>query len=381
MPTMRAVVIGAGIVGASCAYHLARAGARVTLLERGDHPAGGSTGRSAAGIRHQFSLAENVRFSRYSSAALDRFEREIGGHAGYRRVGYLFLVPPSECEVWQLQLSLQRSLGVRVDWLDPEQAAARFPYLDPHGLAGASFGPDDGVLDPHGITLGYLAAARRLGVEVQLRAGVTSLERRRGRWRVGVGADRIDADAVVNAAGAWSAEIAALAGISLPVEAYRRNVYLTGPLPALRHPTPLTIDVATGVYLRSEGERVLLGCSNPDQPPGFDVSVDWSWLDTVLERALPRFPFLAEATLDRRGSWAGLYAITPDHLPILGASAGYEGLIHACGFSGHGVQHAPATGLAVTEVALRVESPTFDLTRFRPERFGGATGSTERNIV
>lgn len=376
---MKVVVIGAGIVGASCAFHLAQRGASVTVIERAEAPATGSTGRSAAGIRHQFSLEENVRFSLHSSAAYRRFAGETGGAAGYREVGYLFLLAPEQLPSWRRSQAMQRALGAEVDDLEPPEIARRFPYLALDGIAAGSFGARDGVLDPHGITLGYLAAAARLGAQTRFAAPVTALEAEADGWTVVLGSERLRADLVVNAAGAWAAAVAALAGLDIPVEPLRRTVYLTAPLPRLPHPTPLIIDLTSGVYLRSEGERVLFGLSNPHEQSGFGVAVDWAWLDTVLEHALPRFPFLANATLDRRGCWAGLYAVTPDHLPILGRAS--DGFVNACGFSGHGVQHAPATGLAIAEEVFDGEAHSFDLSRFRLERFGRHPQHHEQFIV
>lgn len=374
-------MIGAGIVGASCAFHLARSGASVTLIDKAPAAATGSTGRSAAGIRHQFSLEENVRFSLYSSAAFHRFTEEVGADAGYREVGYLFLLPEQQVPAWHRQQAMQRALGAEVERLDTSELTRRYPFVATDGVAEASFGPRDGVLDPHGITFGYLAAAQRYGARLRFGAAVTALEPNRGAWTVVVGTDRLRADVVVNAAGAWAGGVAALAGLAVPVVPLRRNIYLTAPLPEVPHPTPLIIDLATGVYLRSEGNRVLFGLSNPDEPAGFDLTVDWHWLDTLLEQALPRFPFLARAALDRRGCWAGLYAVTPDHLPILGRSRTLAGFVNACGFSGHGVQHAPATGLAIAEEVFDGEAHSFDLRPFRLDRFAAAAEQVERNIV
>jgi len=382
---MDVLVVGAGITGASCAYHLARRGARVRVVERAPLPATGSTGRSAAGLRHQYSHPENVRMSLHSAAALRAFGADVGGEPGYRTVGYLFLLPEGDMAAWSEQRAMQRRLGARVEPLDTATLERRFPYLALGGVAAGSFGPDDGVVDPHGITLGYLAAARRLGAEVHFDAEVVELRRRRGRWRARTGIGVLEGDVVVNAAGPTAAAVSALAGVALPVTPSRRNVYLTAPLDGLPHPTPLIVDVASGVYLRSEGRRVLFGLSNPDETPAERLDVDWSWLETVLERALPRFPFLEHAALDQRACWAGLYAMTPDHLPVLGRCASAEGLAHACGFSGHGVQHAPATGLIIAEEVVDGRCASFDLRDFRLERFEGKgvgrTPGMERNVV
>lgn len=375
------VVVGAGIVGASCAYALSIRGVNVTVLEGLPHPAGGSTARSAAGVRHAFSLPENVKMSLYSTQVFADFRGLTGVDAGYHKVGYLFLLPPERWAGWQEQNKMQRTLGARVEALSPEALRERFPYLEPSGIGGATFGPDDGVVDPHAVTLGFLKIAREQGTVLRLDTEVKALSHQRGRWRLETSTGSLSADVVVNAAGAWAKELAARAGFALPVLPYRRNVYVTTPLSNFPHPTPLTIDMATGVWLRSEGERFIFGLSNPDEPAGDQVAVDWGWLEHTLERALPRFPFLEDAGLDVRACWAGLYAITPDHLPLLGRMVGVPGWINACGFSGHGVQHAPATGLITAEEVLE-ESHTFDLRPFRAERFvDEPIAGIETNVV
>jgi sarcosine oxidase subunit beta len=375
------VIIGAGIVGASCAFHLTRRGARVTVLERALQPATGSTGKSAAGIRHQFTHPENVKMSLYSTQEFRQFETLTGMDAGYRPVGYLFLVPPQLWPAWQAQAQMQLSLGAPVELLEPDELARRYPHIQTRGLAGASFGAADGVLDPHGITLGYFQAARHAGATTQFGVEVLALRPLGQRWLIRTNHGMFEADAVVNAAGAFSGEVGARAGLDIPVRPYRRNVYTTAPLAAYPHPSPLMIDMSTGVWLRSEGERFIIGLSNLQEPPGDNQAVDWAWLDHTLEQALPRFPFLERAGLDWRACWAGLYEITPDHQPILGEMPQAPGFFNACGFSGHGVQHAPATGLIVAEEVLDGQAHSFDITDFRIERFTQERVMLERNVV
>lgn len=371
----RVAVVGAGIVGAAVAWYLAGRGARVTVLERATAPATGSTGRSAAGLRHQFSLPANVAFSRFSARRFERFTHEVGGDAGFRRVGYLFLVPRGSEGSWRAQERTVREAGGRVELLRPDEVARRWPYLSSEGVALGSFGPDDGTLDPHGATLGYLQGARAAGAELRLGAEVLGMTGAGDGARVTLSEGTLEVDAVVNAAGPQAGEVARRAGTELPVVPSRRNVYVTRPLAGLALPTPLVIDAATGVWLRSEGERVMFGRSRPDEAPGERADVDWEWLEATLEVAIPRFPFLEGAALDRRASWAGSYEMTPDRLPAIGRDARLPWLVHAAGFSGHGVQHAPATGIAVADVVTAGACGRFDLGPFDPGRF--ASGAVE----
>jgi sarcosine oxidase, subunit beta len=392
---MHVGVIGAGIVGAAAAWSLARRGARVTVIDRAAAPGMGSTGRSAGGLRHQFSLRANVRFSRFGAERFASFAAEVGADAGFRRVGYLFLVPDGDAERWAADRAMQATEGARVERWSLQELATRAPYVHPDGLAEASFGRDDGVLDPHAATHGYLNAARALGASVHLDARVVALMPQRDGWRVeartgpagatgGSGEAAVwEVDRIVNAAGPWAGEVAAMAGAHLPVVPSRRDVFVTSPLRGLALPTPLVVDVATGVWWRSEGERLLLGRSNPAEPSGFHSGLDWDWCEAVIAAALPRFPFLSEVGLDRRASWWGWYEVTPDHLPAIGEAPDAAGLFHAAGFSGHGVQHAPATGHALACRLLDGGDGGFDLAPFDPARFLATTqpASSEHRVV
>ena len=382
------VVIGAGIVGASCAYYLAERGATVHVLERSNAPASGATGKSAAGIRHQFSHPVNVEMSLYSARIFSDFKAQLGVDAGYRKIGYLYLISRGWSE-WQAQVAVQRALGARVDVLEPDTLKARFPELNVEGLGGATLGLDDGVVDPHALTMGCLGAAKRHGATLHLGTEVQDLSFRRGQWHVRtqgqtqgqIQRETFHADAVVNAAGAYAGEVGNLAHLEVPVLPYRRNVYATGPLADYSHPSPLMIDQQTGVWLRSEGTRFIIGLANKNEAPSDNQAVDWGWLEELLTLALPRFPFLERAGLDRKACWAGLYATTPDHLPILGEARSHPGFFNACGFSGHGVQHGPATGHSLAAEVLG-RAPGFDLSDFRLERFvAGAQGVGEVNVV
>lgn len=374
-----AIVIGAGIVGAAITFRLAERGLRVRVLEAADAPATGSTGRSAAGVRVQFGRELNVRLSWASIEEYRTFEERYGASSGYRPQGYLFLVPADRWPAHAEGVQLQRRLGVPVEELAPDEARRHLPF-DVGGVHRATFGPADGVVDPHAIATTYLRRAREAGATVHLATPARSASRADGVWRVDTPGGAFEAPLVVNAAGAWAGRVAASAGLALPVEPLRRMVFVTGPT-AHEHAYPLTIDVATGAYLRSEGRRLLFGRSNPDERPGFLEGVDWDWLEPTLEAALVRFPFLADAGLDRRASWWGYYEVTPDHDAILGRHPDAEGWIDAAGFSGHGVQHAAMVGRLITEEALDGVARTLDLGPLRHERFAAGPAKGETHIV
>jgi sarcosine oxidase subunit beta len=171
-----------------------------------------------------------------------------------------------------------------------------------------------------------------------------------------------------------------LAGLSVPVVHSRRNIYATA-AGALEGQVPMTIDLDSGVFVRSEGSRLLFGATRPDQPDGYDVSVDWPWMESLLERAVVRFPWLADLPLDRTGCWAGTYENTPDRHGILGADDDAPGWINACGFSGHGLMQAPEIGRLVTEQVLTGAITSVDAGPLRLDRFAASTADARLGLV
>src|SRR6056297_955430 len=236
------LVVGAGIVGAAIAHRLTERGLRVAVLEAAEAPATGSTGRSAAGVRVQFTSEINVRLSWASIQEYRDFDRLYGADAGYRPQGYLFLVPKERWATHERGVALQRRLGVPVEVLDPAAARELVPF-EPNGVHAATYGPADGVVDPHAIATTYLRLARGLGADLHLDTPVERARREGGAWRLITPSGTVDAPLVVNAAGAWAGRVAASAGLALPIEPIRRMVFVTGPL-GRPHRYPLTVDVA-----------------------------------------------------------------------------------------------------------------------------------------
>ena len=382
--TAQVVIIGAGIMGASIAYHLAARGCTdVVILEQAETEISGSTARSAAGVRHQFSTEVNVRLSLYGIERLKHFSEEIGGNAELRQVGYLFLIDnPATWAEYQRSAAMQRRLGARVELLTPEEAARFIPETRTEGLAGATYGPDDGYCDPYGVASGYLRRARALGARLLRATPAIGIERDNQRaTAVATPSGQISCDLVVNAAGSWAGQVGTLAGLDIPVRPYRRCVYMTEPFAHIPGPIPLTIDVGSGFYMRKEQYNVLFGMSNLAEPPSHNLQIDWDWLDTVLEHGLARFPILERAGLAEKLCWAGSYEITPDHMPILGRHPELPNYLDASGFSGHGIMHSPATGLLIAEEILDGRAHTIDIDELRITRFAIERPHHELNIV
>jgi len=379
---VRVVIIGAGIVGSAIAYHLAARGCTdVIVLEKAEREVAGSTARSAAGVRHQFANEVNIRLSLYSIERLKRFADEVGGEAGLKQIGYLLLLSdPDRWEPYRRSVALQNSLGVPSRLVSPDEVAALMPLTNTDDLLGATYCAEDGHCDPHGVATGYLTAARSRGVELRRATPAIGIRRNGARAIVvETPAGPIDCDIVINAAGPWAGAVGALAGLHVPVQPYRRCIYMTEPMPAIPE-FPFTIDTSSGFYMRKEGEKLLIGVTNESEPPGENLAMDWEWLETVLERGAARFPFLANAGVVRRNCWAGLYENTPDHMPILGRHPELPNYIDASGFSGHGVMHSPATGMLIAEEVLDGRAHTIQIESLRITRFAAQAAAGEANV-
>lgn len=373
------VIIGAGIMGASCAFRLSEQGLKVAILEAGSAPAIGSTGRSVAGVRVQFTEEVNIRLSWGSIQEYQHFHDLYGEGAGYAPIGYLLLVPPERLAVHMDGVRLQERIGAPVRVLSFEEAQ-NLVRFDPADIACATYGPADGIVDPHLVTFTYLRLAKERGAILHLETPLTRANRVGNTWQVETTKGIFEATHLVNAAGAWAGEVAARAGLEVPIHPVRRMVYATAPT-ARQHSYPLTIDLKSGFYLRSEGKRVLFGRSNPDEPPGFTEGIDWSWLEPTIQVGVARFPWLAEIGLDRQACWWGYYEVTPDHNPILGRLPAAENWVNAAGFSGHGVQQAPMVGRLIAEEIVLGMAQSVNIDPLRIDRLFDKQQQKEHNIV
>src|SRR5689334_17931499 len=383
-PTADVVVIGGGCMGASVAYHLARLGITdVVVLEREKMLGTGSTGRNAGGVRHQFSNEANIRLSIESIALLERFADEVGQAIDFHQDGYLFVLSsPASVDTFRRNVALQRSLGVDVQWLDAAAAQRLAPGLNADGIVGATFCERDGIADPNGVTMGFARAAQARGVAVERDTEVTGIRLDRGRIS-GVDTSRgtIDTPAVVNAAGPYARQIGRMAGTDVPVDPFRRHIFIAS-LDKGGATTPAThimvIDFDTTFYFHREGAGILFGMGDPNETPTFDTTVQWDFLPQVIEVAVTRLPALADASISH--AWAGLYEVSPDANPIIGPAHGVDGLFLINGFSGHGFQHSPAAGRILADV-IAGRDPHFDLRPFAADRFAAGVVAGERYFV
>ncbi|HEX8148962.1 MAG TPA: FAD-binding oxidoreductase [Pyrinomonadaceae bacterium] len=375
MATAEVVIVGGGVVGASVAYHLAARGVRdVLVLERGARPGAGSTGRATGGFRAQFGTEVNVRLSLLSREKLLRFEEETGVDPGYVPSGYLFVARDGgELEALVDAQAVQRECGLyEARAVGVEEIMRLNPAWNVEGVVGGVYCPTDGFIRPLEIMRGYAEAAARAGARFEYGAALEGVKGGVG-GRVGAlltSAGEVSAGVVVNAAGAWAAEVGRKLGAEIPVAPLRRQVAVTRPTDLLPEGMPMTIEVGDGFHLRVRGGRVLLLW--PDEPRGenpFDTSVDEGWLAAVVSKARARVPCLRRVEIDRAACWAGLYEMSPDRHALLGRAQGFDNLYLADGSSGHGVMHAPALGQLLAEIILDGAAHTLDVHALRPSRF------------
>ena len=369
------VVIGGGIVGAAVTGELAAAGVDVVLVERG-LVACGSSGKPIGGVRGHFSDELNVALA---ARSLARYE-QMGADISLDQVGYLFLLrEPEHVAGFARSVALQNEHGMPARMITAAEAAELCPPIDRDAFVGAALSPADGHARPVQAAAGYLTAAQARGARVLTNCAVTGIEVRGGEIAA-VQTERgaVATSTVVCAAGAWSREIGAMAGVTLEVEPLRRQIVI-GERPAgVPARLPFTIDYATTFYFHSADDGVLLGMSDPAERVGFDTSYSEAWLPTLREAAGRCAPALADVRATQ--TWAGLYEMTPDHNALIGESPEVSRFLYATGFSGHGFCQAPATGEIVRDLVLGRE-PFVDVTPLRAERFAERTPVFEANIV
>jgi len=363
------LIIGGGAIGCATAVFLRAAGVpRVCVIEPDPTYAKAATPVATGGCRRLFALPENIRMSQFSIGFFKDFTRQVGvdGYAPdvqWKERGYLFIVGPGHEQVLEDNFRVQQREGVQVELLDRAQIAARYPWMRSDDLALGVLSPQDGWLDPNSVLQGLRRKAvaegvtflRDRAVDLYVSGGrVTEVELASG--------ERLQADHVVNAAGCWAASIAKLVGVDLPVNPMRRfehYVELAAELPTM----PLVKD-PDRLIIRPEGKGYAVGLVKSDEPRGFNLDMDPSWFqDVVWPACAARVPAFEALKLVRE--WSGLYdECELDGNMILGrCTGGPTNFLVACGFSGHGLMHAPAVGRALAELVVYGRFETLDLSR------------------
>ena len=381
-------IIGGGAIGAAAAYFLRshpRAG-RVAVIERDTSYQLASTPRASGGVRRLFSLPENIALSNYSIPFFERFDVEMAVDGerpaiNFRKGGYLFIVPPAAARVLERNFAIQKANGVQVEWLERKELKAKFPSMTVDDLGAGVFSPDDGWLDPYGVMQGLRKKAKALGAEfVNDEVVGLDVERRRFRAIRLKSGQSMEAEAVINAAGAWAKEVCAMAGWTVPIEPMRRYEHYFEAAEAIE-PLPYIKDVHRLAF-RPEGKGYSGGVPNLDEPRGYNFDVDHGYFQQVVWPALAaRFPQF-ERTKEKN-TMSGLYDQNEfDATPILGPWSGkLDNFYLMAGFSGHGLMHAPGCGRAIAELILDGSYQTIDLARFGWARIAEGRRCAEDGIV
>ncbi|MGE0312998.1 MAG: NAD(P)/FAD-dependent oxidoreductase [Lautropia sp.] len=382
------VVIGGGIVGSALAYHLLRESPSlaVCVVEPDPGYALASALRASGGCRVQFTCPENIEMSKYGIDFIRTFEStmrvdDTPAPVDWVEGGYLFIVPPAQAAALERHARLQQAHGCVVDLLSPSELRARFPSMRVDDLGAGAHTPRDGWCDPHGLLWGFRRKAVSLGASyVAARFESADCDRVKVKAILLDDGRRVEADAFVNATGAWSGEVAARFGMQLPVYPLKRfEHYFTAGAPV--EFLPYVKDVARLAF-RSEGRGFSGGLVDGDAARGFDFEVDHGYFERVVWPAVAhRFPPFEAARCHR--TWAGLYEVNAlDGNPVIGAwKNGLANLYTAAGFSGHGMMHAPATGRAIAELIVHGAYRTIDLSRLGYARIEAGEPYAEEGIL
>lgn len=336
------VVVGGGVIGLSIAYNLCKRGfTDIVILEKG-YLASGASGRNGGGIRQQWSTEVNIRLMQESVAICKDFAKDLGVNIWFRQGGYLFLSrSPRETERLERNVRLQNRCGVPTRLIGPSEARDIVPELDVRGFHAACYNPTDGVLFPWPFLWGYAQGAVARGARLFTFTTVRAIDAEDGGYVVHTDRGAIRTPRLLNAAGAWSPEIAAMVGVTLPDYPVRHEICSSEPLkPFLQ---PMVSVLATGLYFsQSMRGEIVGGVTLHGEAPTLSMGSRLKFLSTYARQLCAIMPTLGDLKIIRQ--WAGPYDITEDGNPILGEPPARPGFYLCCGFMGHGFMMAPVIG-------------------------------------
>jgi len=374
----RIVIIGGGVLGLSLAYQLGRRGWRDVVVLEKYHLNAGATGRCGGGVRQQWSTSQNIELMKRSVALFDRMAVEIGENIWFRKEGYLFLAKTDE-DVRQNEknVRLQNEHGVPSKILDRDEVRSMCPFLNMEVIKGGTFNPHDGTIFPFSVVWAYAKGVKAAGNNVATHCLVTGLEsKKNGGWLVQTTRGDVNADLVVNAAGAWSPEIGKMAGVDLPNYPEKHEVLVTESLfPFLK---PNLVPQDSGLFVSQTMRGEILACLGVDKNPAKDYRSTFRFVREVSRLLTDLIPSLARVKVLRQ--WAGFYDITPDTNPILGPVEGVNGFVQCHGFMGHGFMMAPAISEIMADFLDKgILHPVLESCRL--ERFKEGGLSKEQMII
>ncbi len=368
-----AVVIGAGVMGTSIGYHLARRGLSVLVLEK-ETICSGTSAKSSAIVRTHYTTGPTAAIALLARRMLERFGHEVGGECGFVRTGMMLIGTREAAARVRETVAMNQALGIETGLISLEEARRIDPLLHPPQDAPIVWEPRSGFASPHEVANSYATALARLGGAVKQGAEVTAIDTERGRVR-GVTSSRghVACEHAIIAAGPWARQVGRLAGLTLPVDPLRESIVTLRPPFAYGTDHPVVLDLAHEVYFRPEtGGLILLGnTKEPPDPPGdpdrYEDRPGRDYVEDIVQRLARVMPTAEDAEI--AGGWSGMYEVTPDWNPIMGTASGVAGLHYCVGFSGHGFKLAPAVGLLMAEHVVDGRATTLDLAPYRLERF------------
>lgn len=370
--TADVVVIGAGVMGASIAYHLAKAGVRNVVVVEKRFLAAGATGKSSGVVRMHYDNEPECRLAWASFAYFRDWAEVVGGDCGFRRTGFLRIVPRALQDRLRANVAMQQRVGIHTRLISADEVAQLVPALRTDDFDIAAYEPESGYADPAGTTAALLDRAREMGARLLQGTTVTGIGTQGGRIsQVVTDREIIATPVVVNAAGAWGACIAAMVGVEVPIQGWRHQViYLKRP-PELAEPHPVVIDDITAQYFRPEtGGLTLVGLEDRNEvgvdPETYREQMDTEFIPVAGERICQRIPAMSGAGV--ASGQAGCDGLTPDQHAVMD-QAGPEGFYLAVGFSGTGFKLGPAVGACMAELITEGRARTVDITPFRLSRY------------
>ena len=368
--TADVIIVGAGVQGASLAFHLAQRGIKPLVLEK-QFVAAGATGRSSGVVRMHYDVRQDTELAWVSFQYFRNWKEMVGGECGFTRTGFLQFVAPTDIETLKANVAMHQQIGVPELLIEAEDVKRLAPSFAADDIQLAAYEPESGYAMPSDTATAFMNAARERGARLIQGCAVSGLVIQGGRIAaVQTSQGEFSAPVVVNAAGAWAGKINAMAGLDLPYDTWRHDtMFVQRPLQiGPSHPT--VIDFANEMYFRPEGSLTLVGLEdgNPlgESPDGDTDHARPGFVERGIDRICRRIPIMEDGAL--HSAHGGYDGITPDQHPMLGP-AGPDGFYLDCGFSGTGFKTAPAVGLCMAELILDGRSATVDLSIYSPQRF------------
>jgi len=368
--TVDVVIIGAGVIGCSTACHLVQIGVPDVAVVEMDQVGSGSSGKSASMLSLQYCEDElTIQMTKYSYDKYMQFEEEMGVPIDFKKIGWISIASEKRMELLLRNARLLNSHGITTEILERDEIKRRYPEINTEDLALGTWGPDDGLIDPHMIMWGYIKKAQAMGATLAQGVKATGIQVCHGKVE-GIHTDKsfISSRTVVNAGGPWAKEVGRWADVEIPIMNLARTIVVTGPFAGIPNDRPFLDDRTLEWYCRPELSGLLMGMgAKPVEEP--NIQTDTEMVHEMIDVAVRRIPILEKASMQT--AWTGIRPLTPDDHPIIGPVPYVDGLILNCGWGGRGIIQAPIAGRLVAETICNGYPSTMDSHPLKIERFKG----------